>query len=75
MARILIFGTKKHAREKGVPFPGVETRSLDDVLKETKQSDSLDREGYVARFNDGRQVKIKYQRYTRVLKTIFREIL
>ena len=59
----------REAERVGLPAPRLFAGTLDEALALTSQpQERLDEEGYVARFADGRYVKIKYPAYLQVLK-------
>lgn len=68
---LLTYGeVEQVAKSYGFSVPRKYTGSLDDVLEETKLDKELEKEGYVARFQNGKMVKIKYKRYMKVIKSV-----
>lgn len=61
---------EKEAKKRGFSYPIKYPGSLDDALAETKLLGVLTREGYVARFPNGKQVKIKYRSYMDAIKAV-----
>lgn len=58
----------QHAREKGLKSPESNNLTLEEVLPILEVDAPINREGYVARFENGRYVKIKYPSYNRTSK-------
>lgn len=59
----------REARRVGFPHPAVFEGTIDQALGLTSRPQkSLDEEGYVARFANGKYLKIKYPAYLQVLK-------
>jgi hypothetical protein len=68
--RMLSFADSiREAQRVGLPHPRVFPGTLDEALSLTDQpQEALQAEGYVARFSNGKYLKIKYPAYLRVLK-------